>query len=222
MDWILDTYLQTKMSYSAVKSLNHVYCGHFGTGSDVQFLPVEILERIFRLNYDICICRAEGSHTSAHDRTLSEHLPEELLVSGEEKTWPLLGDEAMAHPSLFPYSICYVCCAWNKVCMCIPDIESQAHSILRLQGELGASGELLITVHISRRDGFGSSSSDSLEHRRMKAFLEVLSGHIKRYQVVHVKTMHRSSLRYLRTDLLGGAYMLEKLYACSHSRNLRY
>jgi hypothetical protein len=190
-------------------------------------LPTEVLAQIFRLVFDmntfedyVDILDILTAMTDPN-KDSERQTPVKRMRSEIQET-----DTDMMHLSLFPYCISYVCSAWNEICLSIPefwtrifvDIGPNAGSILRLRRELKASRDKEVSVYVSRRDGF--TNIDPLEHRRMNAFMKVLSPHVGRCSMVHIETRHQLSLLPVVQYLSGDTSTLVELQAYSHDREV--
>lgn len=179
------------------QNLNCIYPGYLPPTSGAGSLPTEILQNIFCLVFNLHIFT---------------------------KAWPARDDKSMKYLSFFPYCIAYVCSAWNKACLGIPefrtyvfvDIGRRSSSALQLSGELEASGSHKINVYISRRYEF---TTDPLEYHRMDAFMKVLAGHVSRCQTIRVWTIYQSSLSPLWKYFSGDAPVLIGLHTSSWTNN---
>jgi hypothetical protein len=205
------------MSTMTNKSTGAILQQHFYPGR----FPVEVLERIFRHLHDLN--RIEDSPQVALHYWAQAPEPAILIPK-----WPRFSETDMAHLSVFPYCIAYVCSTWNEICLKIPefwtrifvDVGPQASSVLQLRRQLEATKDsgISLQLYISRRDGF--STTDTLECRRIAAFLRVLDHHFPRCTFIHIHTMHQSWFSLLRKSLVGSAPLLKYLHVDANQQDL--
>ncbi|KAF9456182.1 hypothetical protein BDZ94DRAFT_436756 [Collybia nuda] len=124
------------------------------------------------------------------------------------------GEDLLAS-SVFPYAITLVCKRWNILIRSDPTfwtriviiLDEDPTPLLKIQSQIGLSGELPLDFHVLRRQ----KERDSREYAQSRLIIDFLHSYLYRCRVVVFDLTHNSSLPSITRDLRREAPHLVKL-----------
>ncbi|KAH9931000.1 uncharacterized protein B0H18DRAFT_992199 [Fomitopsis serialis] len=168
------------------------------SSAPISVLPPDVLLMIFRAVLDV-----ESDSTIMASFAADWDEPDPCLPRSDPNfRWP------------FQESLTSVCCLWRELMASVSTfwtclviwIDEEPPQLARIRDYVTWSRDRLIDIYILRRDALRPhTKGDPTEKAHVKAVMDVLSPHMKRWQTLRVRLLHSSSLPLPRVDLVGCA-----------------